>query len=264
MSSSILLIGCGRMGSALLGGWIRSGNFSSISVIEPYGQFPDFPVIFHKNISEISAGTKFDTVIFAVKPKDLDAALKDSLPFITSDTLLVSIAAGRTVASMKAIAGEKMIVRVMPNLPALISEGVSVLFAEDVVSLQKKSIAESLMKAVGETYWVENEKLMNPVTALSGSGPAYLFLIADELAKAASELGIDPKLAKKLCLHTMLGSSKMALDSQFSLAELADQVTSPGGTTEAARKELSKDNRLKDMLSSAIKSASKKAEELET
>lgn len=260
---SLLLVGCGRMGSALLGGWVKSANFSSITAIEPYGEFPDFPVTFHKSISEITQEKNFDTVVYAVKPKDLDVAIKDSLPYVATNALLVSIAAGRTVASMKKVAGEKMIVRVMPNLPALISLGVSVLYADGDVSADKKSVAEELMKAVGETYWVENEKLMNPVTALSGSGPAYLFLIADALTIAATELGIEPGLARRLCLHTMIGSSKMALDSKLSLAELADQVTSPGGTTEAARKELSKDNRLKDMLSSAIKSAAKRAEELE-
>jgi len=185
-----------------------------------------------------------DVVVLAVKPQvltevcaDIAAAVQEHQP------LLISIAAGvRSDAIQRWLGGGVSLVRVMPNTPALVQSGAAGLFASAAVSDAQRGAAESIMRAVGLTLWVEDEASMDAVTALSGSGPAYFFLVMEPMEQAGQALGLSAESARLLTLQTAFGASKMALESEQGAAELRRRVTSPGGTTEAALKVLSNGN----------------------
>jgi pyrroline-5-carboxylate reductase len=151
----------------------------------------------------------------------------------------------------------------MPNTPALVQAGATALYANDFVSAQQKELAESILRAVGITLWVQDEDQINAVTALSGSGPAYFFLVMEAMETAAIELGLEPETAKLLCLQTAFGASKMALESNDSTALLRQKVTSPGGTTERAIHEL-EDGGLRSLFENALIAAALRSRELAT
>jgi len=187
-----------------------------------------------------------DVVILAVKPQTMESAarpLSDKLQ--QNKPLVISIAAGIREADLQHwMGGEIPLVRTMPNTPAMIQTGAIVLHASPYVSTKQRNLAESIMRSVGLTRWVDNEELLDAVTALSGSGPAYFFLVMEAMEAAGIELGIPADTARLLTLQTALGAAKMAIESSDSPAVLRQRVTSPGGTTESALKTLNEGNLL--------------------
>lgn len=233
--ATLLLVGCGKMGSALLSRWrqARAAGIEDYTIIDPAATgdniFPDLDSV-PKTVSP-------DVVVLAVKPQQMADILPAYAKRFGEKPLYLSIAAGKSVAGLKKILGEKAnIVRAMPNTPALIGEGMTALCAAASVSAAQKEIATQLMEAAGAAVWVEDETLMDAVTAISGSGPAYLFLFMEALQHAAMQCGLSEALAETLVRQTVKGSALLAGKEDF--AALRKQVTSPGGTTEAAVKML--------------------------
>ncbi len=239
-SYRIGFIGGGNMARSLVGGLIAGGiDATRISVAEPDASKRDelstrFGIATSQDNGTVASDV--EVLVLAVKPQvmrqvvtGLAATLHEPAP------LLISIAAGVRAASMLRWLGQPLaLVRAMPNTPALVRSGATALYASPEVSEEQRSRAESIMRAVGQTLWIDDEGLMDAVTALSGSGPAYFFLFMEALEQAAKELGLPPEAARLLTLETAQGAARMALSSDEGPALLRKRVTSPGGTTEAA------------------------------
>lgn len=248
----VLLAGCGKMGSALLTRWQDLNLCESIDVVEPSQ---------NKNFSDIPASFTPDVVVLAVKPQILPDILGEYKKY--SSALFLSIAAGKPIAFFEKYLGAAKIIRAMPNTPAAIGAGITVACANKHAGLPEKASAAKLLGTVGEVLWVEDEKLLDPVTALSGSGPAYVFLLIETLAQAGIKIGLDPAMAEKLARQTVIGSALLAQDSPDTpVAQLRQNVTSPGGTTEAALKILIAEDGVQEIFDRALAAASKRAEEL--
>ena len=234
-------IGGGNMSRAIIGGVLKAGHSpSSIVVADPDTAQLDHVARLHQDIRRVSdnaacAGDS-DLLVLAVKPQIM-ATVTDQIADLPrpADQLIVSVAAGITLSGLEASLGEDTcLVRVMPNQPALVGAGMSVLVANDRVSNQQKSCATYLAEAAGEALWIDNEQLMDAITAVSGSGPAYFYLMMELVEDCAQSFGIDSADARKLVVQTALGAALTAEESDKPLAELRAQVTSPGGTTAAA------------------------------
>ncbi|MBU36818.1 MAG: pyrroline-5-carboxylate reductase [Anaerolineaceae bacterium] len=269
VEKNITFVGGGNMAHSLIGGLINAGTSpGNLTVGEPQSALRDrladrFGVtVFSDNTSAIKDA---DVVILAVKPQVMRDALRPLAQTLTENTpLLISIAAGINVASLESWAGgNHAVVRVMPNTPALVSAGISALFANDRVTPAQKNLGESIMRAVGTAVWIGEESLMDTVTAVSGSGPAYFFYLMEALEQAAVEEGLDPKTARLLTLETAFGAARLALESSETPAMLRQRVTSPGGTTEAAIRVLDK-TCTNDAVNRAVSAARKRSYELAT
>lgn len=266
-TKKIVIIGAGNMGSALLGGLIHSGfRTENLFMTDPDLQkLHDLKQKYHINIESdnLIAAEKADVILFAVKPQQLPDIAK-SLASIAQKNhpLIISIAAGVSIQQLNQWLGQTIaIVRCMPNTPALINAGISALFANAVVTKKQCDIAETILSAVGEVIWLTDEKLLNAVTALSGSGPAYFFLVMEALQKAGEALGLSAETAHLLTVQTALGAAKLALEQNISFEALRHRVTSPGGTTESALRVL-KDGKLVDLFYQAVVAACQRADEL--
>ena len=210
--------------------------------------------------SEAAPGS--DVVVLAVKPQVMPKALEDLAPAIENGQLVLSIAAGSTVASLEsALGSETPIVRAMPNTPALIGHGMCGLFASAACKPHHREQAERIMKAGGEVLWVEDESLMDVVTAVSGSGPAYFFLLTESLANAGMALGLAEDDALKLAVHTAEGAGALLTRSDETPAILRERVTSPGGTTQAAL-EVFESGGFRDLVRQAVGAANQRGREL--
>jgi pyrroline-5-carboxylate reductase len=234
----IAFLGGGNMASALIGGLLKKGvDAGAISVVEVSPAARDRLAARHgvrASSAPDAATQKADTLVLAVKPQDLRPAAA-ALAGAVRGKLVVSIAAGvRLDALSRWLGGHRKLVRCMPNTPALIGAGISGLYALPEVSQDERKRAETILGAVGEVVWLTEERLLDPVTAVSGSGPAYVFWFIEQLAEAAKKMGIPADAASKLALHTVLGAARLAAGSEESPAELRKNVTSKGGTTEAA------------------------------
>ncbi len=260
-------IGGGNMASSLIGGLINNGtNPSSIFISEPNSERrqqlgANFSVSILTDNAELIS--KVDVVVLAVKPQMLHQVCDEiSQSTQQKQPLVISIAAGIRINDINRwLGGNCAIVRTMPNTPALIQSGATGLFANKVVKKSQHECAESIMRAVGLTLWVKNEADLDIVTALSGSGPAYIFLFIELLQNAAQELGLDSENARLLALQTAFGASKMALESSDDCEQLRKNVTSPGGTTERAL-EIFSDGQLDKLISKAMSGARDRAKEL--
>lgn len=266
-TQTIAIIGAGNMGASLLGGllaigfpadklWITDKDPHKLEALQQ-----QFKVhITHQN-SE--AANTADIILLAVKPQIMAEVAKELAPTIQQKTpLILSIAAGISVAQLEQWFGNHhAIIRCMPNTPALIRCGATALYANAAVSIPQKQLAESLLRAVGTIIWLDDEKQMNAVTALSGSGPAYFFLVIEILQQIGNEMGLPQDLANLLTLQTALGSARMAIESGQPVHQLRHQVTSPGGTTEAALAILDKDE-IRTLFTKALTAAKSRAEEL--
>jgi len=267
MSFRIAIIGAGNMGAALLGGLIADGfSTTDICVTDPdEKKLSALKTQYHINTEEnnLAAIQQADVILFAVKPQVMGDVLKPLAKHIqTKNPLIISIAAGVRIHHIHHWLGDNIpIVRCMPNTPALIRAGASALFANAFVTDDQRNIAESILRAVGLTLWLPDEKLLDAVTALSGSGPAYFFLVMDALQKAGRALGLTEETARLLTLQTALGAAKMALEQDLPVDELKRRVTSPGGTTEAALHVL-EHGKLTELFHSALLAAEKRSNEL--
>ena len=263
----IAFIGGGNMATSLIGGLISNGfNATDIHVADPASETlnrlsSDFDVAtFTDNVQAIN---ECDIVILAVKPQQLQAVLKQLQPAWQTNQLLISIAAGIRIEDMERWLAydDSAIVRVMPNTPSLVQAGASAIYANDNVTAEQKQATEQILSAVGLAVWVDDEAKMDAVTALSGSGPAYFFLVMEAMEFAAKELGLSDEVAQQLCQQTAFGAAKMALASDESPATLRHRVTSPGGTTERAIHEL-EDGDLKGLFENALVAAALRSREL--
>jgi len=261
-------LGGGNMAEALIKGIITANLY------EPENIFvsdirPERPAFLAKEYrvqkvdTNAALASKVDILVLSVKPQNMAEALQSIKDVFKSDTLVISIAAGIKVAKIAAALGDIAIVRVMPNTPALIGEGASALFANDKAEPMMQK-AMSIFSAVGKAVIVETEDLIDAVTAVSGSGPAYYFLLMEEMIKAAGQLGLPDDVAKDLVLQTAKGAALLATSADEKgegPAELRRKVTSPGGTTEAALKVFA-DGKISELISAAIKRARDRSQEL--
>jgi len=236
----IAFIGAGNMAASLIGGLRAQGvEADSIRASDPGAEqrgkiAAEHGIVVVADNAEAIEGA--DVVLIAVKPQMMKAVCEALRPSLKPNQLVVSIAAGITCASMSQWLGAQPIVRCMPNTPALLRQGVSGLYATTLVSQAQREQAEQLLSAVGIALWLEEEQQLDAVTAVSGSGPAYFFLLIEAMTAAGVKLGLPQEVASQLTLQTALGAALMATGSDVDAAELRRRVTSPAGTTEAAIK----------------------------
>lgn len=266
-NTRIAFIGAGNMANAIIGGLISNG-FSATDILaaDPY----------QASLDQLSKNTGMQTsidnntiipeanvVVLAVKPQQMKtvcANIKQSIQL--KKPLIISIAAGITCQMLEQWLGaDNAIVRCMPNTPALVQSGATGLFANKQVSDSQRTTAHQLIESIGIVNWVEQECLLDAVTALSGSGPAYFFLVMEAMKDAGIALGLDAATAESLTLQTALGAAKMAIASDVDIAELRRRVTSPGGTTEAAINSF-ENNHFREMFLTALTAADKRSKSL--
>jgi len=263
---TLVLVGCGQMGSALLRGWIAGRAASRFCVVEPAGPPPDLAgagdVSWHRAAAELPTAPAPDAVVLAVKPQALDDLLPDYRRWAAPGTLFVSIVAGKTIAGMTRHLGPAALIRTMPNTPAAIGRGITVACANARVTRAQRRLCDELLAAAGESAWVEDEALLDAVTAVSGSGPAYVFLLIEALAQAAEAAGLPSDLALRLARSTVAGSGELARLSAESPARLRENVTSPGGTTRAALDVLMAGDGLAPLIVRAVAAAAARSREL--
>ncbi|MDO9500300.1 pyrroline-5-carboxylate reductase [Falsiroseomonas sp.] len=257
----LLLIGCGKMGGAMLAGW-RERGLGKTFVVDPFASGPIEGATLLRDPAEIPAEFAPAAVILATKPQEAPATLPAYARFAGS-AVFVSIMAGKTVAFMQGLLGQgAAVVRAMPNTPAAVRQGFTVAFAGPGVSAAQSDLADTLLAATGEVAWVTEEALIDPVTAVSGGGPAYVFLLAELLEAAAVEQGIPPDLARRMARATVAGSGSLLAASTEDAAQLRKNVTSPKGTTERALAVLMAQDAWPDAISRAIAAATARSREL--
>jgi len=265
VSGTLVLVGAGKMGGALLEGWLRFGlDPERVAVLEPQPA-PAIASLAQRgarlNPSPASLADAA-AIVIAVKPQVAAQALPALAPMIGSSTVVVSIMAGRTLRFISgALAKPCALVRAMPNTPAAIGRGITVAIGRNADSSQRE-LAHALLAATGTVEWVEDETLMDAVTAVSGSGPAYVFLLAEALAQAGAAAGLPPTLAAKLARETVAGSGELLHRSELDAATLRENVTSPGGTTAAALEVLMAGNGLAELIDRAVAAATRRSREL--
>lgn len=254
------------MGAALLGGWLDSGvDAGAVVVIDP--QPPPESLALMKDAGvAVHATPPPDlaplVVVLAIKPQMMDAVLPVVRPLVGAETLVLSIAAGTTLARLETGVGPVAIVRSMPNTPAQVGRGITVAIGNAGVTTAGRALVDRLLGAVGEVAWLDDEAAIDAVTAVSGSGPAYVFLLAECLAEAAVEAGLPPDLALRLARRTVDGAGELLYRSQMTPTELRRNVTSPGGTTEAALEVLNAEDGLGSLLKKAVAAAKRRSEDL--
>ncbi|MBI1214831.1 MAG: pyrroline-5-carboxylate reductase [Alphaproteobacteria bacterium] len=261
-SINVLLVGCGKMGGALLQRWQAQNLCKSVHVVEPHPQGLSVPEV--TDVAALPADFAPDVIVMAVKPQILPEVVGDYKAFTDKGCLLLSIAAGKPISFFEEYLGDSAaIVRVMPNTPAAIGQGITVATANKNASDRQKEDATALLSAVGEVLWVDDEEKLNPVTALSGSGPAYVFLLIEAMTQAGVHIGLEPDMAAKLARQTVIGSAALAKQSaEVPASTLRENVTSPGGTTAAALAVLMAEPGMQDLFNRALAAATKRAEEL--
>lgn len=263
----ITLIGAGNMGTCLVSGLLKNGHpAGKVWVTDPSNEklrYMQETFRVYTTTDNTRGAQAGDVIIFAIKPQIFPAVAAELAGAVHArKPLIISIAAGVREASIQAWLGDPVpIVRAMPNIPALIGCGATALYANSLVSAEHHALAESIMRAIGVTVWLENEALLNIATALSGSGPAYFFHMMEALQLTAEELGMPKESARLLTLQTALGAARMAMESGKSLEELRRQVTSPGGTTEKAISVL-EEHHVAALYKKAMQAANLRSEEL--
>ena len=262
---NITFIGGGNMATALIGGLLAKGQAAAaIRVVEPQAQARErlaaqFGVACADSVA--AAGPLGEAVVLAVKPQQMRAAAQALRPRLARE-LVISIAAGIRLADLQRwLGGHALLVRCMPNTPALIGAGISGVYASAAVDAAQRAQAETILGAVGATLWVEQESQLDPVTAISGSGPAYVFYFIEALQRAAQEMGFSAADARKLAIETFAGTAKLAAQSPEDVAQLRERVTSKGGTTERALASMNDDG-VQDMIVRALHAAKQRAHEL--
>jgi pyrroline-5-carboxylate reductase len=261
---SLLLVGAGKMGGAMLDGWIARGLAPKrIVVIEPQ---PGKAVkaLARRGLKLNPKGsTEAAAIVIAVKPQSAPEAVPPLRPFVGKTTLVLSIMAGRTLRFLEqSLAPGTAIVRAMPNTPAAIGRGISVAVANAKVSAHQRKLAGDLLAAIGKVEWASDETLMDAVTALSGSGPAYVFLLVEAMTKAGIAAGLPAELAARLARETVAGSGELLHRSALDAATLRQNVTSPGGTTAAALEVLMGPGGFDEIMTKAIAAATRRGREL--
>ncbi len=264
----ILLVGCGHMGSALLYAWMNLKSYS-VTVVDPFNykylkkKYYKKKIIFYDKTPRPNEIKKFDIIIFAIKPQVTKKVLFEYRDFeFKKNSLIVSIVAGKKISFFKQnIKNAIQIVRVMPNMPALIGEGVSCLVSNKSTSKNNKKTIINLFSKVGKTIWLNNEIEIDKATAISGSGPGYVYKLINALEKASQKIGFPKKIAREMILSTILGSAKLMEKSKKEPSDLANSIAVKGGTTEAGIKILEK-NKIDKIIYNTFLAAYQRASKL--
>jgi pyrroline-5-carboxylate reductase len=264
-SGLLVLVGAGKMGGALLEGWLRLGlDAHQVAVLEPQPS-PEISALAKRGLRlnpEPRALENVTALVIALKPQVAAQAVPALSPLVSPSTVVVSIMAGRTLQFLAStLARPSALVRAMPNTPAAIGRGITVAVPRNANSAQR-DLAHRLLSATGAVEWIDDEALMDAVTAVSGSGPAYVFLLAEALAQAGTAAGLPPALAAKLGRETVAGAGELLHRSPLDAATLRENVTSPGGTTAAALAVLMGENGLAALMKKAVAAATARSREL--
>jgi pyrroline-5-carboxylate reductase len=266
MSGPVVLVGAGNMGGAMLTGWLKSGvPGSSILVLDPQPSEAMKARLAESGVhhapkapADVTAGILF----LAVKPQVMEAVLPDLKSLVGPQTVVVSVAAGKTLAFLASHLGEAAMVRAMPNTPAMIGRGVTGAYANGQVGEAERAAVHDLLKVSGPVEWVASEADIDAVTAVSGSGPAYVFYLVECMAEAGRKLGLPADLAMRLARETVAGAGELLHQSSDEASRLRQNVTSPGGTTAAALGVLMAEGGMQPLLDEAIAAARRRAQEL--
>jgi pyrroline-5-carboxylate reductase len=263
-NGTLVLVGAGKMGAAMLDGWLARGlDASRVVVREPQPSLQVVRYVDHGLRLNPGEPVRASAIVIAVKPQSAAEVLPELAPMIDASTVAVSIMAGRSLSFLqKALPANTAIVRTMPNTPAAIGRGITVAMPNARVTPAQRDLADRLLAATGTVEWIADEALMDAVTAVSGSGPAYVFLLAECLARAGAAAGLPPDLAEKLARETVAGSGELLHVSREDAATLRENVTSPGGTTAAALDVLMAKDGLNPLLERAIAAATKRSRDL--
>jgi pyrroline-5-carboxylate reductase len=261
----LLLVGAGKMGAAMLEGWLALGiDPKKVVVLEPQptkeiAAFTGRGVGLNPNPGEIG---RVSAIVIAIKPQVAAEVVPTLAPYVGPTTVAVSIMAGRTLGFLQAALPNAALIRAMPNTPAAIARGITVAVPNARVTAEQRDLVHTLLSAIGVVEWVKDEALMDAVTALSGSGPAYVFLLAECMARAGTAAGLPDELAEKLARVTVAGSGELLHRSPLDAATLRENVTSPGGTTAAALGVLMANDGLQPLMTKAIAAATARSREL--
>lgn len=268
-SDALVLIGAGKMGGAMLSGWLAGG----LSGAQVYLRDPNPPAEMAKLVAEQGLRLNFSVadiaaqsprvVILAVKPQIMETVLPDLVPLVQPGTLFLSIAAGVGLSRLEEmLGGGAAIVRTMPNTPASVGKGITAAIGNEWITEEDRALCDALLSAIGSVVWLSQESEMDAVTALSGSGPAYVFALVETMAAAGEQLGLDPVLAKQLARETVAGAGAMLSAMPDDASVLRQNVTSPGGTTAAALDVLLGDEGLWQLMRTAMNAARARSREL--
>ena len=263
---TLSVIGCGNMGGALLRSWVNRPDIGSIYIVDPSGvpdDLKDSKIAFHVKRAADIEFESCDLVVLAVKPQIMEMVCTELANIKPVNVPVLSIAAGVTISNFQSWLGaETPVIRSMPNTPASIGQGISALCTNKYVNDEIKALSEQLLSAAGKTVWIEDEEKMDAVTAISGSGPAYVFYFIEALTKAAIEIGLPQDVAEQLARQTVVGAGALAgSNNDITASTLRENVTSPGGTTAAAL-DVFMDGRLQDIVTEAAQAAEKRGKEL--
>jgi len=264
IQGTVILAGAGKMGGALLTGWLAQGlDPAHVVIIDPHVS-DEIRALAARGLRVNPAPSDIgpaDALVLAVKPQMFHDAAATFKAFVRPSTLVVSIMAGTTIEALAHACGSN-VVRAMPNTPAAIGRGITVAVPDTTVGAGQRAIADALLAATGKIEWLDDEALMDAVTAVSGSGPAYVFLLAEELARAGVAAGLPEKLAATLARETVAGSGELLYRSDLDAATLRQNVTSPGGTTAAALGVLMGADGFQPLLERAVAAATQRSKEL--
>ncbi len=262
----LLLIGAGKMGGAMLEGWLRQGlPPGNVTIVDPYPSDRMKALAAEGlTIATGSAVQPSDVVLLATKPQTLDTAVETLRAAVTPDTLLISVIAGKTIANLRERADKaRAVVRAMPNTPAAVGRGITGCAASPETTSGQVALATTLLQSIGRVEWVGDESLIDAVTALSGSGPAYVFHLVEAMAAAGEKVGLPADLAMRLARATVEGAGELLYrEPQTPAAQLRQNVTSPGGTTAAALEHLMAPDGLGPLMDKAVAAAKRRAGEL--
>ncbi|MBB4955287.1 pyrroline-5-carboxylate reductase [Agrobacterium vitis] len=266
MAGLIVLVGAGNMGGAMLSGWLRNGvDASSILVIDPGANDAAKARFLEAGVQHVTEAPKDMTaglLFLAVKPQVMAAVLPSLKAMVGRETVVVSVAAGKTLAFMESHLGSAAMVRAMPNTPAMVGRGITGAYANGLVGDAQRARVHDLLKVSGPVEWVASESDIDAVTAVSGSGPAYVFYLVECMAEAGRKAGLPADLAMRLARETVAGAGELLYQSPDDAATLRKNVTSPGGTTAAALSVLMADDAMQPIFDAAIAAAKTRAEEL--
>ena len=264
-NKTLLLVGGGKMGMALMQGWLGAGLTPSQILVQepaPSEELSAAGIGLNPDADTLSAQAP-DIMILAVKPQMIEAVLPPLAEVLPAGSMVLSLMAGVPVGTMQNLLGDKLAyVRTMPNTPASIGKGMTGLFAADNVQDAQKASAAALLASVGQTVWLDNEAMIDAVTAISGSGPAYVFHLVEALQAGAMGLGLSEEMSARLAAQTIIGAAAMLEAEDAQAAQLRRNVTSPGGTTEAALDVLMSEGGLSDLMRRATQAAAQRAQEL--
>jgi pyrroline-5-carboxylate reductase len=267
LNGTLVLAGVGKMGGAMLEGWLKAGaDPKKIVAIDPKPPQEVLDLLARHNIRHnppIASITDAEVIIVAVKPQVMEDVLPNLVSLKSSRPLILSVAAGKTIATFaKHFGSDAAIIRTMPNTPAAIGRGITAMAPNANVSKAQLELANALLSSTGEVVTVDNESMIDLVTAVSGSGPAYIFYLTECIAAAGEKIGLPPALAMQLARSTVAGSGELMRQSGIDAATLRQNVTSPNGTTYAALQVLMADDGMKPLFEKAITAAAKRSKEL--